>query len=303
MDKSETVAVNGTLLSPRTFVTMLRVLWVALAVVMGFAIASAGDEHSKAAAFASATGWWLVVAVVIVALVVPSALGLTLVRVIAPFTVVIAIAALALGASAIIGAVAVAVAAVVALLAMSGEVGEAMVQGSAYGREHRLPLRPPAALLLPLVVSWVLWAAAMLAAVLLLSAEQWLVGIVVTTLAFALTWLLVTRSHRLSLRWLVLVPAGLVVHDPVVMGETLMVPKGNVAVARLALADTQAADLTGPAAGVALDIAVREMVLAVFAANRAQPKGKALHVQSFLVAPTRPGRALQALASAGIHVA
>ncbi|MBI4933914.1 MAG: hypothetical protein HY828_08555 [Actinobacteria bacterium] len=303
MDKSETVAVNGTLLSPRTFVTMLRVLWVALAVVMGFAIASAGDEHSKAAAFASATGWWLIVAVVIVALVVPSALGLTLVRVIAPFTVVIAIAALVLGASAIIGAVAVALAAVVALLAMSGEVGEAMVQGSAYGKEHRLPLRPPAALLLPLVVSWVLWAAAMLAAVLLLSAEQWLVGIVVTTLAFVLTWLLVTRSHRLSLRWLVLVPAGLVVHDPVVMGETLMVPKGNVAVARLALADTQAADLTGPAAGVALDIAVREMVLAVFAASRAQPKGKALHVQSFLVAPTRPGRALQALASAGIHIA
>lgn len=303
MDKSETVAVNGTLLSPRTFVTMLRVLWVALAVVMGFAIASAGDEHSKAAAFASATGWWLVVAVVIVALVVPSALGLTLVRVIAPFTVVIAIAALALGASSIVGALAVAVAAVVALVAMSGEVGEAMVQGSAYGKEHRLPLRPPAALLLPLVVSWVVWAAAMLAAVLLLSAEQWLVGIVVTTLAFGLTWLLVTRSHRLSLRWLVLVPAGLVVHDPVVMGETLMVPKGNIAVARLALADTQAADLTGPAAGVALDIAVHEMVLAVFAANRSQPKGKALHVQSFLVAPTRPGRALQALASAGIHVA
>lgn len=303
MDKSDAMPVNGTLLSPRTFVTMLRVLWVALAVVMGFAIASAGDEHSKAAAFASATGWWLVVAVVIVALVVPSALGLTLVRVIAPFTVVIAIAALALGASAIVGAVAVAVAAVVALVAMSGEVGEAMVQGSAYGKEHRLPLRPPAALLLPLVVSWVVWAAAMLAAVLLLSAEQWLVGIVVTTLAFGLTWLLVTRSHRLSLRWLVLVPAGLVVHDPVVMGETLMVPKGNVAVARLALADTQAADLTGPAAGVALDIAVHEMVLAVFAANRSQPKGKALHVQSFLVAPTRPGRALQALASTGIHVA
>jgi hypothetical protein len=105
------------------------------------------------------------------------------------------------------------------------------------------------------------------------------------------------------MRWLVLVPAGLVVHDPVVMGETLMVPKGNVAMVRLALADTQAADLTGPAAGVALDIAVHEMVLAVFAANRTQPKGKAIHVQSFLVAPTRPGRALHALTSAGIPVA
>jgi subtilisin family serine protease len=303
MDKSETVAVNGTLLSPRTFVTMLRVLWVALGVVMGFTIASAGDEHTKAAGFVSATGWWLVVAVVVVALVVPSALGLTLVRLVAPFTITIAVAALILGASGVLGAIAVALAAVVALVAMSGEVGEGMVQGSAYGKEHRFPLRPPAALLLPLAVSWMVWAAAMLGAVLLLGAEQWLVGIVVTTLASGLTWLLFTRSHRLSMRWLVLVPAGLVVHDPVVMGETLMVPKGNVAMVRMALADTQAADLTGPAAGVALDIAVHEMVLAVFAANRTQPKGKALHVQSFLVAPTRPGRALHALTSAGIPVA
>lgn len=302
MDKSETVAVNGTLLSPRTFVTMLRVLWVALAVVMGFSIASAGDEHTTAAAFVTATGWWLVVAVVVVALVVPSALGLTVVRMIAPFTVVVATTALLLGASTVIGAVAIALAAVVALVALSGEVGEAMVQGSAYGKEHRLPLRPPAALLLPVVVSWIVWAAAVMAATLFMGAQQWVGGIVLTTLAICLTWLLGTRSHRLSLRWLVLVPAGVVVHDPVVMGETLMVPKGNVAVARLALADTQAADLTGPAAGVALDIAVREMVLAVFAPTRGQPKGKAFHVQSFLVAPSRPGRALQALAAAGIPV-
>lgn len=303
MDKSETVTVNGTLLSPRTFVNVLRVVWVVLAVVMGFTIASADDAHTTAAGFVSATGWWLVVAVVVVALVVPSALGLTAVRLIAPLTVLIAIAALVLGASAVLGAVAVVLAAVVALVAMSGEVGEAMVQGSAYGKERRLPLRPPAPLLLPLVVSWLVWAAAVLGSVLLLSAEQWLVGIVVTTLACSLSFLLASRSHRLSLRWLVLVPAGLVVHDPVVMGETLMVPKGNVAIARLAMADTQAADLTGPAAGVALDIAVREMVLAVFAANRAQPKGKAIHVQSFLVAPTRPGRALQAMAAAGIPTA
>jgi hypothetical protein len=87
------------------------------------------------------------------------------------------------------------------------------------------------------------------------------------------------------------------------MGETLMVPKANLEVARLALADTQAADLTGPAAGVALDIAVREMVLAVFAPTRTQPKGRAIHVQSFLVAPSRPGRALQALSAAGLPVA
>jgi hypothetical protein len=302
MDKSETVAVNATLLSPRTFVSMLRVFWVALAITMGFAIGSAGERHSTAAGFVSASGWWLLVAVIVVALVVPSAVGLTLVRMISPLTIGIAVVALALDASVAIAIGALALAIIVSLLSLSGEVGEAMVQGSAYGKEHRFPLRPPAALLLPLGVSWVLWAASMLASALLLSAQNWLAAIVVTALAIVLSYLVGTSAHRLSVRWLVLVPAGVVVHDAVILGETLMVQRPNVALARLALAETEAADLTGPAGGMAIDIAVHEMVLAAFAVNRREPKGRAIHVQSFLVAPSRPGRALQAMAAAKIPV-
>ena len=36
------------------------------------------------------------------------------------------------------------------------------------------------------------------------------------------------RWHQLSRRWLVFVPAGLVVHDPVVLAETLMVPRRQI---------------------------------------------------------------------------
>jgi hypothetical protein len=102
---------------------------------------------------------------------------------------------------------------------------------------------------------------------------------------------------------LVLLPGSVVLHDPVVLGETLMVQRSNVAGARLALADTEAADLTGPAAGHALEIAVREMVLAVFAPTPDQPKGRAIHLQSFLVAPSRPGRALTAMAESKLPMA
>jgi hypothetical protein len=94
-----------------------------------------------------------------------------------------------------------------------------------------------------------------------------------------------------------------VVHDHMALGETLMVQRPNVALARLALADTQAADLTGPAAGHAVELSVREMVLAVLPTTRDNPKGKALHVASFLVAPSRPGRALRAMADAKLPVA
>jgi hypothetical protein len=137
----------------------------------------------------------------------------------------------------------------------------------------------------------------------MLGGGSWVAGIVVAALAIGLTWLLGTRFHRMSCRWLVLVPAGVVVHDAVVLGETLMVQRTNVAVGRLALADTEAADLTGPAAGHAIDLATRDMVLVVFPSSREHPKGRAIHVQSFLVAPSRPGRALQAMAAAGLPVA
>ena len=98
------------------------------------------------------------------------------------------------------------------------------------------------------------------------------------------------------------VPAGVVLHDPIVLAETLMMQRTNIAVARLAPAQTEAADLTGPAAGHVVEIVLREMALAVLAPNAAEPKGKALHIQSLLVAPSRPGRALQHLSAARVPV-
>ena len=70
----------------------------------------------------------------------------------------------------------------------------------------------------------------------------------------------------------------------------------------LALADTQAADLTGPAAGHAVEIALRDPSTVVLAHTRAKPNGTALHVRSVLVAPTRPGRLLRAAADGRLPV-
>ena len=290
------MAVTDTLLSPRTFLWSLRVVWVALAVALGIAISRAVHDHGTSRVLAPVV-WWAVVAVVVVALVVPSATSLTAVRLLVPATVPAALAALVVGAPAGAGVVALALAMVATLVSLSGEAGEALVQGSAYGDERRFPLRVPAPMLLPVLLSWVLWCTATLGAVVLLGAQRWVVGVVVGVLAAGLTWLLWSRFHMLSRRWLVLVPAGVVVHDALLLGETLMVQRPNVALARLALADTEAADLTGPAAGHAVEVSVHEMVLAVFPSSRDHPTGRAIHVQSFLVGPSRPGRALQAMSS------
>ena len=267
---------------------LLRLLWVALALVMGFTV-----EGSVALSV-----WFAVVGLSIVCLVAPSTWGLTVLRMVAPAVVIAAVLAWVQRDSVALGGASLAIAVLVALVTASGEVGEAMVQGNAYGSEHRFPLRPPAAMLLPMALSWVVWCGLSLGAVTLLVQRQWVVGIALGVAALALTWFLGRRFHRFAARWLVLLPGSVVLHDGMVLGETLMVQRSNVAGARLALADTEAADLTGPAGGHALEVAVREMVLAVFAATPNEPKGRAIHLQSFLVAPTRPGRALTAMADA-----
>ncbi len=284
--------------APSVFLWLLRILWVALAVVMGFAVGEAVDGVGGVAGAIPAATWWLVVAVSVVALVVQGPIGLTVVRLLSPATVPAAIIAWVAGAHPVMGVSATALAAVTAFVAMSGDAGAALVQAASYGHERRFPLRMPAALVPPVVLAWVVWSATVLASVVLLAHAAWLPGAVLGVAFVVLTWFLLGRFHRFSRRWLVLVPAGVVVHDPVMLGETLMVQRTNVAHVQLALADTEAADLTGPAGGMALDIAVREMVLVVLPSTETDPKGRAIHVQSFLIAPSRPGRALQAMADA-----
>ena len=293
---------TSVLTSPRTSLWTMRVLVVVLAASMAVAIANAAQARSATAAPVANIAWGLATMAMVVALVVPSPLALTVMRVLAPATVPAAVTALTLGGGALWGTIAVVTSVLTSMVALSAEAAEALVQGSAYGRENRLPLRTPAVLLMPMLLVWSVWCTVLLSAILEIGAGRWLIGVVLTLLAGALGWLLARRLHRFSRRWLVVVPAGIVVHDAVTLGETFMVQRGNVAVAHLARADTQAADLTGPAAGHAVEIVLREMELVVLAASVNEPKGKALHVQSILVAPSRPGRALIALAEAKIPV-
>jgi hypothetical protein len=279
-----------------------RGLWALVGLGAWLSLGQALEARSAGVRLLVAIAAWAVFGLTVVALVVPSTVSLTLVRMVAPLTTVTAVVAMASGAGAARSAAFVTIAAVNTLVVASGDVGEAFAQASAYGDEHRFPLRPPAAYIVPVVISWCLWCASVVAAPLLLGARRWVPGGVALALAVFLTWLVVPRYHRLSRRWLVVVPAGLVIHDHLVLADTLLVQRAEMSRVQLALADTQAADLTGPAAGHALDIAMRESLKVAFAATRTQPE-RAIHALSFLVAPTRPGRALRQADARNLPVA
>lgn len=280
-----------------------RVMWLAVGVTGWLAIGSALDGRATGASAAAQVGAWATFAVGVVAFVVPSTVSLTALRIVAPLAPVVAVAALAGGAGVARGAPFLAAAVLATAVCAMGELGEAFAQASAYGDERRFPLRPPVGFLLAVVVGWLVWAALLVTGFMFLVHETWVVGSVLVALGVAAAWQLGRRCHRLSRRWLVVVPAGLVVHDHLVLAETLLVQRTTLARIGLALTGTEAADLTGPSGGHAVEIAVREMVKITFAPAARGADTRAIHARSFLVAPTRPGRALTDAAARDLPVA
>ena len=279
-----------------------RVAWIVVAVVGGTAIEAAVEGRSSAVAWTAAIGGWGLWAIAALGLAIASVWALTVVRVVIPLAIAATITA-GIGGAPAVDLLLLGTPAIIAVAAvMTAEFGRQWVQASAYGDEERFPLRFPVGAGLAAIVAWVVWAPALIAGPLLLAAQSWIVGVPLSLLAIAGVVFLGPRWHRLSLRWFVLVPAGVVIHDPVVLADTFPLRTAQVASIGLAPADTEAADLTGPASGYAVEIATTESVTAVFAFTPAEPNGKAIHLRSFLIAPSRPGRALRSARARGLPV-
>jgi hypothetical protein len=287
----------------RVLVGTLWIVWVLLAVVGGRAVGAALANHSRAVQLTGTVGAWIGWGLGALAMVIAAERTLTATRVLVPGALAVTLAVAAEGSARAVDTIVLGgLAALATTIAVSGELGQVFVQASAYGDERRFPLRPPFGYLAVAVFAWLVFAAAWMSGPLLLAAQAWVAGVVVTALAVVATVFLPARWHRLSRRWLVLVPAGVVIHDPLVLADTVMVRAHHVVAMSLAPADTGAADLTGPATGTAVEIEVREAAKVVFAPTPRQPGGRGIHATAMLVAPSRPGATLRAAAERHLPV-
>ena len=278
---------------PTVIVWALRTTWAVLPVVAGPALDEALSGRSRPAQLTTSTGLWLAWAVGLVATLVPTTVALTAIRLLAPAALAAAVWAWMAGASSGRSALAVAGACVALVLASSAEVGRTFVQGSAYGDEARFPLRPPAWLLAALPALWAIIAAGFVAGPVLLAAHQWIAGALAIAAGWPLALFLARRVHRLSRRWLVVVPAGIVVHDDMALADTLLLRRSQVGLVTLARAGTQATDLTVGAVGMAVEIDLTEAVALAPARNRLQANPRSAPAVALLVSPSRPGAVLE----------
>lgn len=260
----------------------LRVAWALLPVVAGSAIADRLDGWDTGARTAASLLLWGGWAAVAIATCVALPALLVVVR--------IGVAA-GVGVTAAARTPGVVVAIIAAAIAARPEASEWFVNGPAYANERRYPLRAPGAL-----VAGPLWIAAALIVVgpaegvVLIAGKHFVLGVPILLIGAALAYFSARSLLVLTRRWVVFVPAGLVLHDPLALSDTVLFERAVIESLRAAPADTDSLDLTQAALGLALELVLTEKVPMALNTGRKQIEAGAS--ARLLFTPTRPGRVL-----------
>ncbi len=282
---------------PRVLITT----WLLVGVGGWFAIDDATNGRASPTTVVVGVEATLVWALAWVACLVPRTSTLTALRVAVPAALATAAATFIAGASAVT-ATAFTVASLAALATLAHPVTiDAFVDGSAYGPERRFALRTPP--LLALVAVPPVWALAAMVAVVPPLA---VVGLWIPALIVGVVWAVALPRvlgslHLPARRWVVFVPAGMVLSDPLILTDRLLFPRRSITTLGPAFAETDATDLTRGAFGLALQLDLDEPFEIPLRADT--PDGERVVTSERIVfAVLRPGALLETAAQRRVRV-
>ena len=280
----------------KSLIWVLRVL-VAVLPFVGASIDALVASNSVAVQNTTVGLAWSLWAICIFSVFFLHPITLTLLRLVSPViaTVLILVATKNVAQTAEVFCAAIGVA--ILLLSFNADIGNEFVQASAYGDEKRFLLRPPVALVTPVVIASTILIIVTICAPLLLAAKNIWIGLACTATSALSIWFLARRIHQLSRRWFVFVPAGFVVHDETLLGTNLMIRKQDLINLQFAERNSQAADLTAVTWGVPLELSFKQpqdVSLTSLSAKHLKSLS-AIHASSVLIAPSRPGAVLRTL--------
>lgn len=245
---------------------------------------------------------WLAYALVLAALVLPGPRALTVARIGVSAGAVELVAAAAASTGGPFGWVGLVAALIGTIVVVQPAYAEAQVDAAGYGDERRFLLRPPAPVIVALVVPmWAVTVAGVAAGPIVLADRGWPAGIAAAAVGLVAAAFAAHTLYRLARRWLVFVPNGLVVHDHLAVAEPLPLGRRGVDSIGLARADTAATDLTAQAFGMALELRLREPVRAGVMTGRNRSEQRS--VTAMLVSPSRPAAVLATAERRGLRIA
>ena len=269
--------------------------------LFGEALAQTSAAFARTASIGAWGGWTLGLA----ALLMPTAVSLTIVRFLAPAGLAASCWAVAATTATVSGAATAGVicAGSICVLAALPPLGSRFVDAMSYGDERRLPLRPPqAVLLLLLPLTWAVTLGGLTAGPLLWAAGHGLAGPLLLGFGLPAAAAGARSMHSLSRRWLVFVPGGVVLHDHFTASAPTLIRRNQIASLRPAPAfrgkdDPPVRDLSAGAGGLVLELRLSSSVLIQLRGSRATQKTqKTEKLEAMLLVPTRPRLALEVAA-------
>lgn len=258
---------------------VVRVSWLASALI----------PHALTTGDSTAVAPWLVWSawgVVALASLVHHPLSLTTIRFIGPMLVAHGVSRSITGDTGwgLVAGVVLQAAAVI--VAYSATYGGIHAQAAAYGHERRHLLRPPVAVILPVAL---LWSANTVIAGVVTYTDSAVVAACACAVFVVLLAFSMHRSLVLARRWLVFVPAGIAVHDPLLLRDTFMVRTHDIRRLGTTTPGSEAFDATGTTWGTPLELVLahpHDVSLSNFGARMSRTLDR-LHVTALLVSPSR----------------
>lgn len=252
---------------------IVRFAWLTLPFLAWAGPAAALDGASAASTVTFATVGWLLWAMVLVcsALVRPE--SLVLLRLLVPLAPAATAIGLLLAAgdgilvagdtATILAVVGFVTGVVAAALIMLPSVGRYFLNGDSYGAERRYGLRCPGALVVTIGPLWLAGVGLPVGAVAALAAGRWALGIPALLIGILFAAWLWAVTRRLAQRYVVFVPAGLTLVDPLALADPVLFARNRTLSVAPAATNPAGPDPDGAPASERVDLSGGALGLAV----------------------------------------
>ena len=265
----------------------LRVIWIVFPLGVGPLLADGLNPFEEAPRSVLSVVLWVLWGLVLFSTFIPRPLSLTVVRFGTVTAGVLVLWACTSSATSSVIVTALIFVAVALLASSNATVGDVFVDQISYGDEKRFLLRSSAAVtgfLRP--ATYLVSVAGFICGPYLLAEKYFVVGAIICVVGFPLTFFGLRSLHQLNRRWVVLVPAGLVLHDHLALNEPTLFQKSKIDLIGPASIDTGATDFTQGAYGLALEVRCESQHDVWPAAVNQETE--MVTIDAFLFTPVRP---------------
>jgi len=282
---------------------IMRVIWISLPLLCGPSLADSFNDFKLLLRTTVSISLWTFWVLILLSTLIATPISLAIIRIGAPAAAALSLWSALETSGSVSGIIGLAASAIAACVALSAPLGDRFSDGASYGDERRFLLRAPGPVLLLLgPLAWLTSVAGLTVGPILLLNKNFLLGSLISLCGFPLAALASNAIYQLGKRWLVLVPAGILLHDHLSVGDPTLIPRNQLANFSPAKVETNALDLSQNSFGLSLEIKCLTPLSMMLRTGTRKTTNETSIVESFLINPVRPNVLLAEAQKRGLRV-